>query len=369
MAAKPGKGIAHIEDYQPGSSDGLRLVGFDEMKPRLDDEYLIKDLLLSGRMAVEFGDSGTGKTYFALHIGLSIAAGQECFGRRVRRTGVVYVAAEAGQSIQNRVAGAKHETEFPELMPFAAIMTPLDLCTDTIDVGKLVAAIRAHDLGMPVGLVIIDTLSRTMGAGNENSPEDMGAFVLSVDKLRSQLGAAVLIVHHSGKDAARGARGHSLLRAATDTEIEVSRDNKARNSIARVTKQRDGVTDGEFHFALHVVELGTDGDGDPVTSCVIEELPGQTRSGRPPRLPPQQQIALDLLRRAIDEAGEVPPASNHIPAGYRAVTEEIWRQYCYRGANFSDGEKDAKRKAFKRAALALLNAGRIGKWEEWVWLV
>jgi hypothetical protein len=34
-------------------------------------------------------------------------------------------------------------------------------------------------------------------------------------------GAIVLLVHHSGKDAAKGARGWSGIRAAADTEIEI----------------------------------------------------------------------------------------------------------------------------------------------------
>lgn len=358
--------------YRPASvSEGaLQLVGFDDMRPRLADGYLIKGLLPAGGMAVVYGDSGTGKTFLTLHLALCIAAGAECFGHRVRRAGVVYVAAEAGRSIQNRVAAAKHEIEFPETMPFAAVMAPLDLCSGLDDAGRLVAAIRETDLGSPIELVIIDTLSRTMGAGNENAPEDMGAFVRSVDELRTQLGAAVMIVHHSGKDASRGARGHSLLRAATDTEIEVSRDpGGSRIAVARVTKQRDGIGDGELQFTLRVIELGTDSDGELVTSCVVEEVAEPHRSPRPARLSPQQQTALDLLKRAIEECGEPPPASSHIPENRVAVTEETWRRYCYAGAISPDGEQPAKQKAFRRSAEALLAAGRIGKWNEWLWLV
>src|SRR5205085_11664516 len=115
----------------------------------------------------------------------------ECFGHRVRRAGVVYVAAEAGRSIQNRIVAAKHENEFRETMPFAAVMAPIDLCTNLADAGRLIAAIRQTDLGSPVELVIIDTLSRTMGAGNENPPDDIGAFGRSTDDLRAPLRATL----------------------------------------------------------------------------------------------------------------------------------------------------------------------------------
>jgi hypothetical protein len=74
-----------------------------------------------------------------------------------------------------------------------------------------------------------------------------------------------------------------------------------------------------------------------------------------------------MLSEALARGGEVPPGSNHIPNGVRCVSETLWREYCYRGA-ISAGEGEAKRIAFKRAAEALVSAGRVGKWEPWVWL-
>jgi len=107
-------------------------------------------------------------------------------------------------------------------MPFLAITSPIDLCSDAADLERLIAMVRGIDIGTPIGLIIIDTLSRVMAGGNENSPEDMGALVRNIDRLRAETGAATILVHHSGKELARGARGHSLLRAAADTEIEMT---------------------------------------------------------------------------------------------------------------------------------------------------
>ena len=89
----------------------------------------------------------------------------------MRRGGVLYIAAEAGRSIENRIAAVKQEFEFPEPMPLAAITSPIDLCSDGADVERLVAAIRSADLGMPIALIIIDTLSRVLAGGNENAPD------------------------------------------------------------------------------------------------------------------------------------------------------------------------------------------------------
>jgi len=174
-------------------------------------------------------------------------------------------------------------------------------------------------------------------------------------------------VHHCGKEQSKGSRGHSLLRCAVDTEIEVVRDQATSTAI--VSKQRDGATDGQIAFRLHQIELGTDPDGDPVTSCIVEavDAPPQNRRGGI-TLPPGAKIALSTLQKAIAEAGTEAPASNHIPAG-RVVGVETWRRYHYAGTA-SDGTTDgARKKAFQRAREKLQAAGLIGLHTDQVWMV
>jgi KaiC/GvpD/RAD55 family RecA-like ATPase len=334
---------------------GLALVPFDDMRPQLADGYLIKGLLASTAMAVLYGESGTGKTFLALHLALCVAAGAEFFGHRVRRAGIVYVAAEAGRSIENRVAAAKHEVEFPETMPFAAIETPIDLCSKNADVEKLIATVHRADIGMPVELVIIDTLSRVMAGGNENQPDHMGAFVRNVDRLRAETGAAVLIVHHTGKVAERGARGHSLLRAATDTEIEVTKDEATKLATARVTKQREFATEGSLSFMLRLVELGIDREGDPITSCIVEPADSEQLARKPsrPKLSDKQQIAFDTLRRAVTVNGQPAPAHNHIPNSATIVPEDLWRRFYLAGTSADGQSDDTRRKAWRDARVTL----------------
>ena len=95
----------------------------------------------------------------------------------------------------------------------------------------------------------------------------MGQLVANLDRIRAETGAHVLCIHHSGKDQGRGARGHSLLRAAIDTEIEVIADLAAALSVAHVRKQREMPTEGEFAFGLTVVEIA-----EGLTSCVLSPL-------------------------------------------------------------------------------------------------
>ena len=361
----------HDAEAENTNPSGLKLIRFDDMRPQLSDNSLVKRLLGSTAMTVVYGEPGAGKTFFVLWLGLTLAAGFDFFGLRTRRCAVIYVAAEAGRGIENRVAAAKHEVEFPELMPFAAITSPIDLCSNDADLERLVVVIRsaAAELGMPVGLVIIDTLSRVLAGGNENGSEDMGAVVRNLDRLRDETGAAIVLVHHSGKDAARGARGHSLLRAATDTEIEVTRDDGTRVSTARVMKQRDLPTEGSFAFTLRQVELGLDADGDPVTSCVLEETEADAAASvKRKRLPDAAKIALNTLRKALTEAGQDAPGSNHIPHSTRVVDVETWRRFHYAGTA-SDGQSaDARKKAFQRVRQQLQAHGIVCVHTDLCWI-
>jgi hypothetical protein len=305
-----------------------------------------------------------------LDLALHVAAGFAWFGRKVEQGAVVYVAAEAGRSIINRVAAwrIKHGLDAKDI-PFAAVTNSIDLCHAAAgDVDRLVEAIHQAALG-PAVLIIVDTLSRALAGGNENAPDDMGAFVRSLDRLREEWSCHVAVVHHSGKDQSRGPRGHSLLTCAVDTEIEIERDHSSGISIATVTKQRDNVTDGHIAFQLSQVVLGKDQDGEPVTSCIVDPIvtPPQKRRLKP-RLSPAQKRALELLTDATARQGQIPPASNHIPTSTACITESLWRDYCYQGAISSSEKPNAKQKAFKRAAETLLAKGCIGKWGDLVWV-
>jgi hypothetical protein len=118
-------------------------------------------------------------------------------------------------------------------------------------------------------MICVDTLSRAMAGGDENGAVDMTAFISNLDAVRDVTGAHIMIVHHSGKDTAKGARGHSSLRAATDTEIELEVDQGIRKATA--TKQRDLEPQEPIMFVLKVHKLGVDEDGDDVTTCTITE--------------------------------------------------------------------------------------------------
>ena len=235
--------------------------------------YVVKGLFGRRQIIVFWGAPGSGKTVIAMELACSVGSGIPWRGRKTMRGIVLYVAAESSRAyIENRFSALKRER--PELAEAAVLIVPhaLDLLRlQAGDVDRIInTASRFHgDIGEVV-LIVIDTLAVTFAGGDENSPEDMGAYVGNLVRIRNETGAAVLVVHHCGKDEAKGMRGHSALLGALDAELAIEgAGNQER--ILRTGKVRDG--DGYtdlFAFSLRAVELGTDSDGDPVRTCVVE---------------------------------------------------------------------------------------------------
>jgi hypothetical protein len=348
---------------------GLPLIYFQDVKPALKAEDFVEGLLIKAAMSVTYGPSNCGKTFFMADLALHVAMGLEWRGREVDRAGVIYCAMEGAHGIQNRVAAFALTCGLAgQEIPFAIIPVALNLLNPEADTSRLIDAIAeaAARMTIPVGLVVMDTLSRAMAGGNENSPEDMGALVANSDRIRQATAAHVAWIHHSGKDQAQGARGHSLLRAATDTEIEISRADNDSPSVARVTKQRELEIDGVFGFTLKRVELGLNHRGKPVTSCVVE--PTDERPTKPRiSLTNGEAMALRILHDVM-ATQPVPVPYQASQAGVQVATSKhAWRETFF--ARSTADSHEAKKKAFNRAADGLAQKGQIGVHHDTVWAV
>jgi hypothetical protein len=238
-----------------------------------DLPYVVKGVFGKGQLIVLWGAPGSGKTFVAMEMSCAIGSGQRWHGRRTRKGIVIYVAAESARAyIENRFAALRKER--PEVAGAEVLVVPLAVDLRNADRGDVVRVIETaraleRDHGEVV-LIVVDTLAVTFGGGNENAPEDMGAYVSNVLAIREKTGAALLVVHHSGKDEAKGMRGHSALLGALDAEMSVE-GSPGQERILKTGKVRDG--DGHtdlFAFTLRPVELGTDKDGDTVRTCVID---------------------------------------------------------------------------------------------------
>jgi hypothetical protein len=325
---------------------------------------LIEGLLDEGGLSVNYGDSGSGKTFVTLDLGFHVGAGLDWNGKKVRHGLVVYVAAEGGRRIKRRISALRkrfredHGDVAPDPM-FALVRCQIDLrSTNDADLNELLDLVRKAEkkTGEKCVWLIVDTLSRAMAGGDENSPVDMGRIVASADRFRAETGAHFTYVHHTGKDAARGARGHSLLRAATDTEIETTADSFT------LTKQRDGELGFKIGFKLVDLVIGEDADGNCIKSAVVEWGAGQAPKTKTKREAPRaQRLLTEVVEQAIDEAGFQFTPWADAPAA-RCVRDSVVRdRYFARIAEPTDDDDqkkayDRKHKAWSRSVKAMLDA-------------
>ena len=258
---------------------------------------LVEGVLTAGGMSEFYGESNSGKSYLAIHLAICVSLGLPWLGKRTQRHAVIYVAAEGAWSIRLRLAAyRKHYGHRPG--KFGLIAAPLSLVDPSTDVEHLIDLVTstATDLGEPVGLIVVDTVARVLGGGDENAAQDMGRLVSAGDRIREATGAHLLYIHHAGKDTSRGARGHSSLRAALDTEVEVTADEATKTHTAKITKQRDLPSKGERIAARFVpVELGVDQWGGAVTACAVITAEPETASKGPARLTGAMQAVLAYM--------------------------------------------------------------------------
>lgn len=249
--------------------DMLKVVSGDSLSPdyQAPDE-LIQDMLVRKSQSMLYGDSNSGKTFYALSMAHAICEGVEFMGKQVEKGATIYLATESPSSVISRVQAIKdfHQCKMANLF---IVQVPVNFftsdahATQVIDLAKQIES----DTGEKVNLIIGDTLARMTAGANENSGEDMVPILQRLDAVVDETNAAFLTIHHSGKDATRGARGSSTIRAHIDTEIMVVEENSQRT--ATITKQRELPSKGvEIPFKLEIIEMGISKFGENVSTCV-----------------------------------------------------------------------------------------------------
>ena len=333
--------IAGFADRPASNEPRFKLLDADALRALPPLTWRVRGVLPEQGLAAIYGASMSGKSFLGIDLAAAIAEGADWFGHRVKAAPVVYAALEGERGIKPR-AGA-WEARNGRSVGFRTMLDPFRL-DEPAQVQEL-AEVVTRELGLGA-VVIIDTLNRAAPTADENSSEGMGAILEGAKTLQRLTEGLVVLVHHTGKDAERGMRGHSSLLAALDGSICVSRINGVREWS--VAKSKDGDDGDKFAFRLDVVSLGHDEFGDPVTSCVIE--PSSDVVHRPKGPTPSQARELASLTSAAclhgvaDESGEL-----------LGVHLEDWRKAFY---STSTGDtSEAKKKAFQRARNNLVAAG------------
>lgn len=331
--------------------------------------WLLRGWIECGSLALLFGESTAGKSFVCLDWAACIATGTPWNGCTVRPGPVFYIAGEGKAGISTRLAAWQAHTGVP------LADAPLHLS----DRGAaLLDASEAHAIGQTVqmlsqahgkpAMVVVDTLHRNMGQGDENSAEDISALLANLDRaIREPLGCAVLLVHHSGHgDKGRG-RGSSAIRAALDSEFSLTLDGRLRTLAC--TKMKDAEPPATVTLDAQTVTLTApwvDDAGEAMSSLVLvptEERESERSKGKVPTSGNQAIVWRELgplfcASQSLGQGG-APPSRPCIR--FEDAVEAI------RGKLPVESRRQGERA--KQAIAGLVGRGVLGFGEDWLWCI
>jgi hypothetical protein len=254
--------------------------------------WWVKQVLPQAGLAVVYGASGSGKSFVMLDLGMCIARGLPWRGLRVRQGRVAYIAAEGSGGFRKRITAyaQQHGLDLTGVP-----MTVLNAAPNLMEAKDSAAVAAAIQASGGADIVVVDTFAQVMPGANENAGEDVGKALGHCKRIHEATGALVVLVHHSGKDAGRGARGWSGLRAACDAELEVVKTETGARYL-RLSKSKDGEDGLEWGFELQQVQLGVDEDLDPITSCVVAEAVVNKAKAIDKKLGPRERAVVDAFQ-------------------------------------------------------------------------
>jgi hypothetical protein len=280
---------------------------------------------------------------------------------------VVFAALEGQLGFERRLHAL--QSHLGASQDFYWLTQAIDLFSGQGDVEGLIDAVLRVD----ARLLVVDTLAKAIGPASENEGRDVGIVLGALDMIRRETGVHTQLVHHVGKDATRGMRGHSSLLGAADVTQEITREGGER--LMRIAKVKDGKDGEQYGFALDVIDLGRDDDGDEITTCIVRET-GEASTTSAPR----EQLTkgergwmkdLTALFAEPDAAEMLSPAST---IGLQAcLTRDQVRDGLKRKGRFDlnvdGGLTGSARTMLSRTLNNLRDKGKIGMTDKLVWLL
>ena len=271
-----------------------------------------------------FAPPSAGKSFVSISMSAAIATGSDWLERRTQQGAVFYLAGEGHAGLGRRFkAWEVHHGISLSAAPIFISMTPAALMNEN-SAQAVIEAIRAlcSDHGRP-RLIVIDTFARNMGDGDENSNADVGVFISHIDKMRAEIGCAILLVHHSGHAATDRARGASALLAAVDFAFRLEKTGSGMTMVH--IKAKESELNPPLALELEQVTLPgwLDANGDEMNSAVVIAGTADVAVGAV-RLSHAEQQALDIFREAAKMNGQL--SGDGKLAG---LTGEIWRREYY----------------------------------------
>ena len=295
-------------------------------------EFIVEELFEAETLGLIFGDPGCGKSFLAVDLALSVASGTPFHGRDVKQGSVFYIAGEGHNGLARRFAAWSKARKVSlggvPLFKSERAAQFLDGASAKA-VADAVSAMAARH-GAPA-LIIVDTLARNFGSGDENNTKDMSEFVAAIDDLKARFpGCSVLIVHHSGHAEKQRARGAMALKGALDTEYRIEKDGDLLKLMN--TKMKDAEPPQPVYFNFAQIDL------DGIAKSAVLEA----------REAPERVVKLTPTQRLAQETYITAAAKNGVwdDGAFRGVHVDHWRETFY--AKHTGDNASTKRQAFSR---------------------
>lgn len=319
---------------------GFRFVAVSDLEYAPPD-FLVEGLIERDTLGLVFGDPGCGKSFLGVDLALSVATDHPFHNRPVRQGAVFYIAGEGHNGLVRRFhAWAVERGQSLEGVPLfksecaAQFLDPKSAQSVEHAISELAAQ---H--GAPA-MVIVDTLARNFGPGDENSTQEMSAFVAAMDKLRSKLPRCViLIIHHSGHHDKERGRGSMALKGALDFEYRLAKIGETMRLTN--TKMKDAEPPRDMVFTLKGVLLL---EGAKSAALVSSEEHEEADIKARPKMSRDARLAQDTFAEVAASLGA--------DSGFQ-IELEPWRTAFY--AKHTGDNPASKRQAFKRGRDALVD--------------
>ena len=361
----------------------LKIESWDDIKDE-PVEWLIHKVLPKKGFAALYGPPGSFKSFIALDLAAAIARAQPWMGQESSPSdngAIIYIAGEGHGGIGARIKACRIHHGIDNGAPIYVLRHQVNLRSSADDINTLMLSIAQlqEDRGFVIDLIVIDTLARAFGGGNENSSEDMGAFITSCGHLQQVFAAALLVIHHSGKDQAKGLRGHSSLLGAVDTELELLRFDDQPRGVVTISKQKDGEDGVRYGFEMVEIDIDEPGenglgldeprkslavnpsDGDALARSDEAKKVGLNRSGKGKK----QQIAVQALRDVINAKG----THWKVSVGVRKCAKvDQWRDEFAKKMGSDEAGSDAFRAAWRRVRSDSGRPSDVKIEGDWAWI-
>jgi len=300
--------------------------------------WVIKGVLPDAELVVMYGASGSGKSFMALDMAGAISRGIPWRGKKTRKGRVAYIAAEGAGGFRKRLTayGQHHGIDLKSLD--IGVIHAAPNMMEKADAAAIAKSVKAWG---GADIIIVDTFAQVMPGANENAGEDVGKALTHCKRINETTGAMILLIHHAGKDAAKGARGWSGLRAAADAELEITRDGEAR--ALKLTKSKDGEDGMVWGFALETIQIGIDEDIEPITSCVVVEGAVPAVGGVARKLGPIEQAVMAAVNE-LTAKGKMASKCDVISLAAERLPKE-------------EGKRDRRPESAKRSITKLADDG------------